>query len=170
MSIETSPSVFLVDVHSDPICLKIKGRANYLNCAPLNDFCNKMILKNGINVIVDFAECTGVDSTFLGLLAGLALEFKKKEKKNTICLCNLSHRNLELIENLGLDRILQVNPEKYKTLITDNNTMNQLQSLDIEDKPMPETILKAHQNLINAQPSNLYKFQDLISFIKKKSD
>lgn len=170
MAIETSSSVFLVDAYSDPICLKIKGRANYLNCGPLNDFFNKITQKNNTTIIVDFEECTGMDSTFLGLLAGVALEFKKQEKKGAISLFNVNNRNLELIENLGLNRILKVNPDEYKFTAVNNNITNKLQSLGTEDRTTPEAILKAHQNLISTKPSNLYKFQDVVSFLKKQVD
>lgn len=164
MNPENSNSNFLVDVYSTPMCLKIKGRANYLNCAPLNDFFNNICQKNNISIMVDLEECTGMDSTFLGLLAGVALEFKKQEKKSSIFLNNVSNRNLESIENLGLNLILKVNPpEEIYT-----NPQNKLQSLGAEEKSTPSIILKAHQNLIHAQPSNLYKFQDVISFLKKQ--
>lgn len=164
MNPENSNSNFLVDVYSNPMCLKIKGRANYLNCAPLNDFFNNIIQKNNITIMVDLEECTGMDSTFLGLLAGVALEFKKQEKKSSIVLTNVCNRNLESIENLGLNLILKVNPQQESYTPPQNN----LQSLGFEEKSTPATILKAHQNLIHAQPSNLYKFQDVISFLKKQ--
>ncbi|PWU04359.1 MAG: hypothetical protein C5B43_04710 [Verrucomicrobia bacterium] len=163
---ETSNSNFLVDIYSDPICLKIKGRANYLNCAPLNDFFNALIQKNNITVTIDLQECTGMDSTVLGLLAGIALEFKKQNKKNTLYLINVNNRNLESIENLGLNLILKVNPPEYSSPSTSSN---QLQSLGFQTTSTPETILRAHQNLIQAQPSNLYKFQDVITFLKKQT-
>lgn len=165
MTSEPSNSNFLVDVYSNPICLKIKGRANYLNCAPLNDFFDAITQKNNITVRVDLEECTGMDSTFLGLLAGVALEFKKQEKKNSIYLVNVCNRNLESIENLGLNLIFQVNPTEDPSLCFKNNN---LQSLGSEEKSTPSTILKAHENLVNAHSSNSYKFQDVISFLKKQ--
>lgn len=171
MFTESPSSNFIVDVHSDPMCLRIKGRANYLNCAPLNDFFNTITQKNNITLMVDLAECTGMDSTFLGLLAGVALEFKKQDKKSTIYLTNVSNRNLESIENLGLNLILKVNPSEYASPSESRvhlNTQSQFQSLNFENTGSAEMILKAHQNLIHAQPSNLYKFQDVISFLKNQ--
>src|SRR6187399_2851390 len=98
----TTPSpVFLVDAYSDPVCLKIQGRATYLNCGPLNDFFTQIVKKNKANIMIDFEECTGMDSTFLGLLVGVALELRRANSERTICLNNAKGRNLELIENLG---------------------------------------------------------------------
>lgn len=165
MKLETANSNFLVDVYSNPMCLKIIGRANYLNCAPLNDFFNNIMKKRGITIMVDLEECTGMDSTFLGILAGVALEFKKQENANTIYLTNVSNRNLESIENLGLNLILKVNPTA-NSFSPSNNLLSL--SFDAKEKSNPVTILKAHQNLIQAEPSNLYKFQDVISFLKKQ--
>ncbi len=166
MFTESPNSNFIVDVYSDPICLRIKGRANYLNCAPVNDFFNTITQKNNITIMVDLAECTGMDSTFLGLLAGVALEFKKQDKKSTIYLTNVNNRNLESIENLGLNLILKVNPSE--DTLAPHNILNKLQYLNTSKTASPETILQAHQNLVHAQPANSHKFQDVISFLKKQ--
>lgn len=170
MSTETSSPVFLVDAYSEPVCLKIKGRASYLNCGQLNDFFNRLIKKDKTNFTVDFEECAGMDSTFLGLLAGVALELKKDSHKGTICLNNVKNRNLELITNLGLNRILEVNPETHTPKPTINNSNHTMKSMDKSSPVSPEAILKAHQNLISADSSNLYKFQDVMSFLKKEID
>lgn len=161
----TSP-VFLVDAYSDPICLKILGRANYLNCGPLNDLFTKIIEKNRKDIVVDFTECSGMDSTFLGLLVNVSLEFKKSDTVKNIFLCNVKGRNLELIENLGLNFLIEVNSHKHILSQSTKVSTKNLETLDIEGAASPEAILKAHEGLVKANPSNLSKFQDVISFLK----
>lgn len=168
MSNDTANTTFLVDAYSDPICLKIKGRATYLNCGPINDFFARIVKKNGVNIIIDFDECTGMDSTFLGLLVGVALELKQLNNQGNICLYHVKGRNLELVENLGLDRMLTVNANEFETKKTNNNFEKKLERLGTEESASPEAILKAHQNLVNADSSNLHKFQDVISFLKNQ--
>lgn len=169
MPTDTSSSpVFLVDAYSDPMCLKIQGRATYLNCGPLNDFFDRVIKKHGTNIVIDFEECTGMDSTFLGLLVGVALELKHVNHKGSICLQHVKGRNLELIKNLGLDRMLSINTEVSINAKEENNFEMKLKTLGTEESVCPEAILKAHQNLVCANSSNLHKFQDVISFLKKQ--
>lgn len=169
MSTETISPVFFVDAYTDPVCLKIKGRANYLNCGPLNDFFARITKKN-VSIIIDFEECIGMDSTFLGLLAGVALELKQSKHKGDICLHNLKGRNLELVENLGLNRILKVSTDQPTSPKTNIISPKKLEILDDQGSATPEAILKAHQNLVRADSSNLHKFQDVLSFLKKQVD
>ena len=168
MKTETYSPVFLVDAYSDPVCLKINGRANYLNCSELNNFFNRLIKKNKTSFTIDFEDCTGMDSTFLGLIAGIALEVKKTTPKGSLCLYNVKERNLELIKNLGLERILDVNLPEYSS--QKQKQKKSMTPFDQETNIGPEEILKAHQNLIEADSSNLHKFQDVISFLKKEID
>ena len=49
-----------------------------------------------------------MDSTFLGVLAGIALELRKRTPKGSLVLARMGQRNLELIRNLGLHQLLTV--------------------------------------------------------------
>ena len=54
--------------------------------------------------------CTYLDSTFLGILLGLGL--KLREAGNGLLnILNASPRNLELLRNLGLDRLISIDGE-----------------------------------------------------------
>lgn len=169
MHSDLTNSVFLVDAYSDPVCLKINGRASYLNCAPLNDFFKNLIKKQKLHFIVDFGNCNGVDSTFLGLIAGIALELKKTGLEGSITLYNLESRNLEVVKNLGLHRILNINPKANKP--KQSSTKKNQESLPIpeeEGHSNAQEMLDAHQNLIDIDSDNLNKFQDVISYLKKQ--
>ncbi len=167
MSTATVSPVFLVDAYSDPVYLKIKGRASYLNCEPLNKFFSKIIEKPKVNIVVDFAECSGMDSTFLGLLAGVSLEIKKKNQDGSICLYSVKGRNRELMANLGLDQIITVDSDEYKPTANEN-LEKKFEKFESEQSASIRTILQAHQHLISADSSNLNRFQDVVSFLKKQ--
>src|SRR5690606_31779294 len=107
---EKDNSEFLVDAYSDPAIVKIRGRVSFMNSGPWRDFFSKVIQSDKRRFIVDFADCASMDSTFLGILAGAALELRKRDPKGSIVLCRLGARNLELVRNLGLHRIMTVDP------------------------------------------------------------
>lgn len=158
-------TVFLVDGYSDPAILKINGRASYTNCAPVGKFFNQMVKEQKCDIVVDFADCTGMDSTFLGILAGAAMEIKKKVPDGTLTLCRLGSRNLELIRNLGLHRILRVDSGDFD-MNFDEDKNNGLDTLDRNEIANAKTILKAHENLVAADEGNLKKFQDVLAYLK----
>ena len=165
---DDTKDVFLVDAYSDPVVMLINGRASYLNCAPVGQFFDRMIAAQKVHFVVDFARCTGMDSTFLGLLAGCALEVS--QKNGNLTLCRLNERNLELVRNVGLHRILTVEAEP-ETLTFDGNAATKpkpLATLDKQEIANARLILKAHENLVAADAGNLTKFQDVITALKSQ--
>ncbi len=60
-----------------------------------------MIHQRKSRFVVDFLHCSSMDSTFLGVLAGAALQLRKENPPGGLTLCGLGPRNLELIRNLG---------------------------------------------------------------------
>lgn len=161
----SNESIFLVDGYSDPAILKISGRASYTNSAPVGKFFNQMVKEKKSNVVVDFADCSGMDSTFLGIMAGAALELKKMDPPGTMTLCRLGSRNLELVRNLGLHRILRVDCGDYDMTFGEDSAAL-LNTLDKNEIANAKTILKAHENLVAADEENFKKFQDVLAYLR----
>jgi hypothetical protein len=100
------------------------------------------------------------------VVAGLALELRKKEPPGSLTLCRLGPRNLELVRNLGLHRLLLVDagggpadPCGAATALT-----NQAGS-ELENARM---VLEAHENLVTAEATNAAKFQDVLAFLRQR--
>src|SRR5476651_856405 len=108
MSETATKPVYLVDPYADPVVVRIDGRANFQNSACLRDFITEMLRQGKTRVVIDFLHCTSMDSTFLGVLAGIALELRKLQAPGMLVLSRVGPRNLELIRNLGLHRLLTV--------------------------------------------------------------
>lgn len=165
MDSENMLPIFFVNAYTQPIQIKVNGRASYLNSGPLSEFLNLQISKGKKKFVFDFRDCLGMDSTFLGLLAGLAMKLKQN---GSIALVNVKDRNLELVENLGLDKIIKVNPKDYEKWIAHKKEAI-LQSMQEPNKPVEaKTILEAHENLIKVDPiNNKSKLQDVVSYLKQ---
>ena len=102
---------FLVSAYSEPIVIRIHGKANHLNCKNFREFMEKMVGDRKHRFALDFEHCTGMDSTFLGILAGTALELRRQDPPGVLLICNLNERNRELICNLGLQSLLSIDAE-----------------------------------------------------------
>ena len=160
--------VYLVNVHNEPVLIKVNGRANYLNCAPLRELFKALIREEKHHYVIDFSQCAGMDSTFLGIMAGAILELRKCEPPGTITLCHLGTRNLELINNVGLHRLLAVESD-CEACATMSFDATQVKEVTPAEAPADSSlILEAHQSLIQADQENRSKFQDVVSFLKKE--
>jgi len=160
---------FLVSPYHDPVVVKVMGKATFQNAAPLKETLNRLLASGANRFVLDFKDCSGMDSTFLGILAGLAIRLRQEASHSSVVLCHLGERNLELVRNLGLHRILTVDTiiqetadEKDFERVGDGQEMT-----EIENARM---VLKAHENLIEVDTANQNKFQDVIDFLKNQID
>jgi anti-anti-sigma factor len=163
-----SQSVYLVDCDTDPVRIKISGKANFQNSACLKDFFQHMLGLGKVRFVLDFEKCATMDSTFLGVLAGAALEIKRKSAEAKLILFRLGDRNLELVRSLGLHRLMTVESGELPIALSSSS-----RALSCEGKSELDSAklaLEAHQNLVKADESNLEKFQDVLVFLKNKVD
>lgn len=163
---DVSKPTFLVDATSDPVAIRVEGRASFQNSACLNDFFNELIGRGKIRFVMDFAECTSMDSTFLGVLAGLALQLRKQTPPGSLVLCRLGARNLELVRNLGLHRLLTVDTETADLKLATTAVLPN--GPDKGELESARLVLAAHENLVAADEANRAKFQDVLAFLKNR--
>jgi anti-sigma B factor antagonist len=164
---EPENTAFFVDAYSDPAIVKIRGRVSFINSGPLRDFFTQVIKADKRRFIIDFAECTSMDSTFLGILAGAALELRKAQPSGSVILCRLGARNLELVRNLGLHRLMTVDAGD-RSLEFDKQTAALETREGKAELENAKLVLEAHENLIEADERNRNKFQDVVSFLKNQ--
>ena len=147
--------------------IRIEGRASFQNSASLRDFMAEMRRQGRLRFVMDFQNCTSMDSTFLGVLAGAALDLRKAGAAGSLVLCRVGERNLELIRNLGLHRLLTVDTGDGAvvpslgtgvTALAAPGKMNELENARL--------VLAAHENLVAADEANRTKFQDVLAFLK----
>ena len=167
MAEETEPT-FQVDVSSRPIRVHICGRANFLNCSPLRTFFRKMVEKGNREFALDFSHCEGMDSTFLGILAGVAIQTKRSEPPGQVTLNGLGERNLELVRNLGLHRIVEIVEDSSHGTGADSSQSEGLIKEDQSEAEKKAMLIQAHEDLVKIDDSNLAKFQDLLTFLKNE--
>lgn len=159
--------VFLVDAYSDPVVVRIEGRACLQNSGCLRDFIAEMLRRGKTRFVIDFQHCTSMDSTFLGVLAGAAIELRKSAQAGSLVLSRVGQRNLELIRNLGLHRLLLVDAGEFAM----NFNPDAKTPLACAPRPEIETarlVLEAHENLVNADEANRSKFQDVLAFLRNR--
>ncbi len=170
MSESAAKPVFLVDAYASPVAIKIDGRASFMNCSCLRDFFTEMIRQGKTRFVVDFRQCASMDSTFLGVLAGAALELRKLEPPGSLIISRVGPRNLELLRNLGLHRLLVVDNGETAPGVEPAGAQALVCSAPRTELENARMVLEAHENLVNADAGNQSKFQDVLTFLKTRVD
>ncbi len=168
MAESAAKSVYLVDASSDPVVVQIDGRACFQNSTCLRDFVGVMLGQGKRRFVLDFQRCASMDSTFLGVLAGTALELRKSVPPGSLVLSRVGARNLELIRSLGLHRIVTVDPGEAATTALKCDTP--LEAKKCSEIESARQVLEAHEHLVAADEANRAKFQDVMIFLRNRLD
>ncbi len=149
-----SETNYLVARLGGTVFVRSLGLANMKNSPMLSAFLQEM-LEQGVTVVcVDLSSCTGMDSTFMGLLVGFSQTLVRKNGK--LVVVNPSETNLRLLDMLGVSEVLPV--------VAQTDPANDLEFIKIPANPMispiqrMELIKQAHHNLVALNEANHAKF------------
>jgi hypothetical protein len=118
--------------------------------------------------VLEVSECQLMDSTFLGVLAGLGLKFsgeRNGSERATLGLLNPSDRISDLIENLGIDHLFQIHKGSAPPASELNPVEKPASAPD--RKETTRTCLEAHRLLMEINPANVSKFKDVTRFLEE---
>jgi len=144
---------------------RVIGKGSFKNARHLAKYVEKASKAGMRDLVIDLQDCIHMDSTFMGVMAGLAAG-RRKETLSTTRVINTNARNLELLQTLGLDRILSI---EANAPASSSGDFKPLDHADTEDKQeVAQTMLQAHQNLVDLDSQNAAKFQDVLVYLKDK--
>src|SRR5688572_14316975 len=104
---DDSSGVFVASAEGD-VFVQVIGRGTYRNAEPVRQFGKEWMEKACRCFYVDLAQCAGMDSTFLGVLAGLGLKLRARGHNGGLRLFNAGNHNLQSCQSLGLDQLARL--------------------------------------------------------------
>jgi anti-sigma B factor antagonist len=161
----STPSSILVGTTNKIVWIKVEGKGSFLNSAGVKEFSKEMVNRGHRDFVVDLRNCPVMDSTFMGTLAMIALRLREIGQ-GSLHVVNLNERNHDLLTNLGLDQLFSMDA----CGVADGNpaTRKPLETVPTEDhSSQAETMLAAHEALVEADASNLTKFKDVLEYLKQ---
>lgn len=153
----------LVGTANKTVWIKVEGKGSFLNSAGMKDFSKEMVNRGHREFVVDLKNCPVMDSTFMGTLAMIALRLRDLGQ-GCLRVVNPNERNRDLLTNLGLDQLFEMDDGGT----TAANAAQQPLNGGSEGKSaQAQTMLDAHQALVDANPENLTKFKDVLEYLKQ---
>jgi anti-anti-sigma regulatory factor len=146
--------------------VKVVGRGSFQNSGCLKTFYLQLLKDHVDKFVIDLDACTYLDSTFLGILLGLGLKLKAAGN-GLLHILNASPRNVELLKNLGLDRLISIDAKRVNL---EGVAGQKLEALECPVQTKAEagpTILEAHEALMEFDPRNVPKFKDVVEFLRE---
>lgn len=151
--------------------VRVEGRGSFKVSASLKQFGDSIVHKKLPLVVVDMAACIGMDSTFMGVLAGMATRLKSQSAH--IVLAHCSSRTRGLLSTLGLDQLITAfetadTPVEYSAMIQGRVPRQKLGDASPDDPGTLKTMLDAHENLIDVSPENMPQFKDVLVYLREE--
>ena len=162
----SAPSAnLLVAVGRGVAWVKIIGRANFTSSVDFKRLMAELQQRGYAHFVLDLSECVLMDSTFLGVLAGLGLQMSRgeaEENESQIQLLNPNPRITDLLVNLGVSHLFKVITDTHPS--SDRFT-SQYVAIDSTREEISRTSLEAHRTLMKINPANVPKFKDVTEFL-----
>lgn len=157
-------SSILVGSSKDTVWLKVDGRGTFENSQCVKEFVGRMIAKGSQQFVLDLGACELMDSTFMGMLTSVAFQLREVQS-GQLRVVRANERNFSLLESLGLDHLFQVEPEPGASAPSALKVASAASTTPEEQKT---AILIAHEALVEADPRNAVRFQDVIEYLRQE--
>jgi len=158
---DKTPSI-LVGSSSGTVWMRVDGRGNFQNCGCVKEFFQRMISKGHRQYVLDLAQCELMDSTFMGTLAAVTFSLREKGCE-MLRIVRANARNHSLLEGLGLDNLFRLEPAAGDP---PPHSLHTAGSHGQPPRAQREAILSAHEALVEADPRNAVRFQDVIEYLR----
>ena len=153
---------FLAARSGDHLYIKARGLANMKGAPTLDAFlATERTAGGAMTACVDLSECTGMDSTFMGVLVGNAGAFVQAGGR--LVVVNPSSANLRLLTMLGISSVVAV-VEKCGAPHVEFVALSAVANAGVRDRM--QLVHRAHLSLMALGPENQDKFSAFVTALE----
>ncbi|MDF3127737.1 STAS domain-containing protein [Kiritimatiellaeota bacterium B1221] len=153
----------LVTVDDAYALARIVGRGSYKVSKSLKEFAASVIDSGHPVFVLDLKYCVGMDSTFMGVLAGIS-QRQQKELGKKIILCSVSDKLINLMKTLGLNQLVDIQEELPDQAPQDLSELDRGNETPLDSA---HTMLEAHEKLVEIDDDNQLRFQDVLDYLRE---
>ena len=151
----------LASCHQQTVYCRVVGLGNSNNCGPFRDFSDRMQAQGCAHFILDFSSCEGVDSTFLGVLLGIAMS--DGPRRPEVVVVNATRPVRRVLGEVGIDHLVQVCRDDVEL---PDIPLSRLEPTDATDADRIGMMLTAHENLCRLEGDNVERFGNFLRLLR----
>lgn len=164
-----TPANLSIWAGDDIVVVRITGRANFQSSVDFKSTLLELWQRGARRFILDLTQCQLMDSTFLGVMAGLGLKFSKEQNSGGMAiieLLNPSPRVADLFDNLGIIHLFTVSTSPGREL-EGLDPVQPPANCTPDRKETTRVCLEAHKLLMQLNEANVAKFKDVTKFLEE---
>jgi anti-sigma B factor antagonist len=140
---------FEVAKSEDAIYVRVHGLGSMKTAPTLEAFVHSEAERGASQLVIDLADCTGVDSTFMGTLLGVS-------HRMSVALINVDDHARKQLSSVGLDSFLTL--VKGESPLPSRLKLTKLSTQIVSDRERMKLMVRAHKELVAADERNKAKF------------
>jgi len=150
--------------------IRCEGKGSFRSSPLLKRFGESRVGAGEKTLVVDLDGCTGMDSTFMGTLAGLANQLARKGG-GVLQVVGADERNRRSLEDLGLDLLVDIEPEHAVWRDRIAEVRKGLVPVDGGEFPASNQdrarhVLEAHRTLAETSEENKERFRGVLEVLE----
>lgn len=163
MSAKRAP--FQIAVSGKAVYVRVHGLGSMHTAPTLEGFAKRVIKGGARQFVFDLKKCTGVDSTFMGMLLGLCKRLTQPDdgKSRGCVLINVDDHANKQLSSVGVDAFVTIKPGA--TPLPKGLKLTNLDVVEASDEERMKLMVRAHKDLIAANESNRAKFGPFLKAI-----
>lgn len=150
--------------------IRCEGKGSFLQSPALKECAQRSENDGQHRFVIDLEACTGMDSTFMGSLAGLAIRVGKKD--GWVQIASPGDRNRQSLEDLGLDHLLSLEPPDAPWRGRADAIRSELQPYEPAEVSgggdRARMVLQAHRDLASTSDDNAKRFANVLDVLEKQ--
>lgn len=169
----TADSPIIVGVFDGFSWIRFEGKGSFMNSPVIKAFGDGRIGAGETHLVVDLEACTGMDSTFMGTLAGMAARLSALEGGG-LQIAEPGERNRRSLEDLGLDFLMEIDPPDAAWRGNLDAIRAELHAPQVSGTlgraQRARHVLDAHQALAEINDENACGFAGVVSQLEKEME
>ena len=156
-----------VGVNGPTVWVRVEGKGSFLNSGSLKEFAREMLDRGYREFVMDLADCAMMDSTFMGTMASVALRLKELGRGH-LHVIHCGNRSRELLSGLGLDQIFDIHADGTAAA-PECQALERASDGSRQERKQQQTqtMVEAHDALCEAAPENIFRFKDVLEYLKQ---
>lgn len=144
--------------------MQVVGRGTLKLADGFSKWIDSLVAQEGLSgVMLDLASCTGLDSTFMGLMVSLA---RKSQKRFALLVVNASEAHRRLLDDIGVTRVWKYVEQPVPELAWTSLAEAAAGSTALSEA-MRKLIIDAHEQLMALKEENVPRFRDVVEMLKE---
>ena len=151
--------------------LRVLGRATFQVGPVLKQFGTVAIAEGCTRIVLDVSACEGMDSTFMGVLAGMATRLAR-QTGGKMRMLNVSDKLFEIMSTLGLDQLMECRrlgaaPEPLVEPPLTARALSPIAAAAADLQTTQHVMLEAHTTLAAVSAENQLRFKDVLTYLRE---